>query len=140
MLGAEIAAFLAASPQSYGTVNTNIFYNAIPATPDVMISVMEYGGSPDEPNLGTGGGATRLEYPRFQIVTRGIRDDSDTPALKIIQIRATLVAVLNQSLVGGGPRYVGIDCLGPPEVLDVDDDFRVLWRCNFASMKIPSTS
>lgn len=136
MLGPEIAAYLAA--QGYGTVNVNGFYNIVPADPDVLFSVLEYGGEADEPDLGKGGATTRLEFARFQVLMRGIRDDSDGPALRSLNARVTLVAVVNQVL--SGVRYLGIDCLGPPNLLERDENFRVYWTVNYRAFKVPSTS
>ena len=136
MLGVEVTAYLAA--QGFGTVNVNLFYHDVPADPDVLISIMGYGGGHDEPNLGEGGTLTRLETIRFQAITRGIARDSDGPELKCINVRKALVAVLNQSL--SGVRYLGIDCLTPPSKLIVDENFRVYWAANFQAMKVPSTS
>jgi hypothetical protein len=137
MLGAEIAALLAAN--GFGSVNTSIFYNEMPPDPDMAIAVLEYfGGEVDEPTLGTGGTQTRLEFPHFQIVVRGVRDDNNGPALRAIRARTLLVAQLNVTL--SGVSYKAIDCLGPPFFLDKDENFRRYWVCNFRAWKEPSTS
>lgn len=137
MLSTEVATALVA--QGFGTLNTNMFYDTVPDNPDVVTSVLEYlSGLADEPNLGSGGTLTRLEYPRFQVITRGIQRDNDTPKLKLINIRAYLVSVVGINL--SGVRYVGIDCLGPPFFLKEDLNFRRYFACNFQAIKVPSTS
>jgi len=135
MLGFEIATYLAA--QGYGTVNTDIFYNFMPPTPDLAISVVQYGGLADEPDLGIDGRVTRLETIRFQTIVRGVRDDSNSSELIAIKVRRTLVAVLSQEL--SGTRYVSIEALAPPSRLRADDDGRVEWVTNFQVIKIPSS-
>lgn len=132
MTEAEIATFLAAS--GMGTLNTNVFYNEFPNDPDVALCVMGYGGNRDEPE----GPVTRLEFPRFQVMFRGIREDSDGPQLRALQGRTILVAVMDQML--SGVHYASIDCLGPPFPQGKDDQFRHVWSVNFEAMKDPSSS
>lgn len=138
MLGLELATFLAAAPQSMGTVNTTLFYNFVPPDPDVLIAVVEYGGEADEPDLGIDGTKTRYEFKRFQVIARGIQNDNDGPALKCQQAKNFLVSVLNASL--SGVRYVGIDCLTPPSPLMMDANFRHYWVSNMRAIKAPSPS
>lgn len=136
MLGVELATLLQTA--SFGTIDVNLFYNYMPPDPDVAMAVLQYPGQLDEPNLGEGGTLTRLEFPHFQLLTRGVRDDSNGPELRCVNGRKTLVAVINQSL--SGVRYVGIEALTPPSPLMRDDDGRVYWSCNFRAIKVPSPS
>lgn len=137
MLGFEIATLLATGMAGY-VVNTNLFYDMAPADPDAMLAVLPYGGLPDEPNLGTGGTVTRLETVRFQLVSRGAREDSQTPQLKLLQARVILVAVLNTTL--SGVKYVGIEALSPVAHVAQDPNLRYEWSENFQAIKEPSTS
>lgn len=137
MLGDEIATYLAS--KGYGTVNTSIFYDFMPpddGTLGQVICVMPYGGRPDEPDLGIDGGTTRLEYPRFQVIVRGVKDDNGNPKLKMEQIRKTLVAVLNVTL--SGIRYVSISALSPVNLLMRDVNQQAYWYANFEAIKVPS--
>lgn len=137
MLGFEIATLLATGMAGY-VVNTNLFYDAVPADPDTLLAVLPYGGLPDEPNLGTGGTLTRLETVRFQVLSRGAREDSQTPQLKLLQARVILVAVLNRTL--SGVHYIGIEALSPVAHFSQDANLRYEWSENFQVMKEPSTS
>lgn len=132
MTESEIATFLAAS--GMGTVNVNAFYDEFPPDPDVAFCVVGYGGNRDEPD----GQTTRLEFPRFQVMFRGVRDDSEGPKLRALQARVYLVSVLDRVL--SGVHYVSIDCLGPPFSQGKDDQFRYVWSLNFEAMKDPSPS
>jgi hypothetical protein len=134
MLGDEVAARLAA--QGLGTVNTDLFYNVMPDSPDVATAVLPYGGMPSEPDLGINGGVTRMEFPRFQLVTRGVRGDSEGPGQRLVLAVAAVVSVVNTNL--SGVRYASITALSPPTPLTTDDGFRVLWACNLQADKDPS--
>jgi hypothetical protein len=138
MLGPEITAYLAAAPWSLGVVDTSLFYDEVPPDPDTMISIVQYGAEPDEPDLGIDGTKTRYETLRFQAVTRGAARDSNASQLLCINTRKALVAVVNRTL--SGVYYIGIDCIMAPAKIDIDANFRVYWAASFRVMKVPSTS
>lgn len=138
MLGSELATFLAGYTPSFGAVNTTLFYNDVPGDPDALISILEYSGEADEPDLGIDGTKTRYETKRFQLYVRGIRGDSNGPELICTKAKAALVTILNTTI--SGVRYVGVDCLTPPSKLMADDNLRAIWICNMRAIKAPSTS
>lgn len=117
---------------SFGTVNVDLFYDHFPPDPDVATCVMGYSGAPDEPD----GQDIRLEFPRFQVMTRGVRGDSNGPKLRALQVRAYLVRVVDQPI--GGVHYASISSLGPPFAQGEDEQFRHVWSVNFEIMKDPS--
>lgn len=137
MLGDEVANYLVS--KGFGTLNSNVFYDFLPpddGTIGLCLVVIPYGGRPDEPDLGINGGTTRLEYPRFQVIVRGVKDDNTGPKTQMENIRKALVAVLSQTL--NGIRYVSISALTPVLPLMRDANQQVYWYCNFEAIKSPS--
>lgn len=132
----ELTTYLAT--QGIGTAGTNLFYGILPDTPDALVTLFEYGGFPNEPDLGTGGTTTRFEYPRIQMLCRGVKDDYDGPRLKAQQVVAALTAVVNTTL--SGIYYISVIPLQAPFFLRRDENFRVEFACNFQVSKGNSAS
>lgn len=134
MVLVECTTYLAT--QSIGTVGTNLFYGILPDTPDACVTLFEYGGMPNEPNMGTG--TTRLVFPRIQAVARGIKDDYDGPRVKIQDVVTAFTLIANQNL--SGIKYLAILALSDPFFLRRDDNFRVEFVCNFQVTKAYSAT
>lgn len=134
MLLPELATYLQSA--GIGTLGTDLFYGRVPASPDVCTVLMEYGGLPIEPDLGTP--TIRLEFPRVQVLTRGLKDDYDTPRLKAQAVLVALTAIVNQSL--SGVAYKVAAALQSPFFLRRDQNDRVEIACNYQVMKAPSVS
>lgn len=132
MVLAELTALL--ESQGYGTQGTDVFYGLVPPNPDSVTSLMEYGGLPSEPKLGTG--VLRLTFPHIQALVRGVRDDYDTPRAKIVTLVNIFVSIVNANV--GGVRYLAIEPLQDPFLLRRDDNFRCEFVCNFKVTKEPS--
>lgn len=130
MVLAELATLIAASGLGL-TSGTNLFYGILPPDPDVLLTMFEYGGQPNEPNLGRG--TTRLVFPRVQVLARGIKDDYDGPRLVLQNIVTLFTAVVNQNVTG--IRYLAIEPLQDPFPLRRDDNFRIEIVCNFKITK-----
>ena len=101
MLLTELAAYLQA--QGIGTQGVSLFYGTMPETDPtdsspVTVVLYEYGGTMNEPDLGTGN--TRLEFPSVQIVCRGLANDYNSPRQKATDIVTALTKVINQTLSG----------------------------------------
>lgn len=138
MLLSEVCTYLAT--QGIGTSGTNLFYGPMQEQyPDAVVVVEEYGGFPDEPNLGDGGPtsgqATRLEYPAFRVLCRGTRDDYDGPRAKAVLAKAALMKVVNETM--SSCQYLGFD-VGPLIPLRPDSNFRHSITFNVHTMKEPS--
>ena len=134
MVLAELVTYLAA--QGVGTSGTNLFYGFVPPDPDAMVTLFEYGGQPNEPDLGTVN--TRLVFPRVQALARGVRDDYDGPRLKIQDVVTALTKILNQSL--SSVAYKAVEPLSDPFFLRRDENFRLEFVCNFKVTKAYSSS
>lgn len=110
---------------------TNMFYNLMPPDPDVALVLYEYGGSPNEPNMGKG--TTNLVFPRIQARTRGVRDDQITPRANLQAIVTLFTAVVNVSI--GGIPYLAIEPLSDPQFLARDENWRYEFIVNFKVTK-----
>lgn len=113
---------------------TTLFYGVLPETPDAAVALYEYGGLPVEPALGQG--VINLEFPTIQAVTRGIANDYDSPRLKIQNVVTAFALIANQNL--SGTSYKAIIAKQSPFFFRRDDNFRVLFACNFQITKVYS--
>lgn len=130
MVTAEIATYLVG--QGLGlTSGTNLFRGKLPDTPDICVVVYEYGGMPNEPEMG--GTTVRLEFPSIQIVTRGVKDEYDAPRLLAQQVMAALTKIGGQTL--SGVVYGCVMAKQPPFPLGWDDNFRMRFACNYHVQK-----
>jgi hypothetical protein len=119
----DLVTYLAA--QSLGTVGTTIFKVELPATPDTCLAVIPYGGLPPQHTFGTD---HAIRKPRFQVVCRGARDDSQAPLAKAQLVYAAL-HLTNQTL--SGTRYLRCEAIDEPRPLMQDDNGRWLVTCNY---------
>lgn len=127
----DIAAYLAA--QGLGTVATDIFYSLLPDSPDLCTAIFEYAGRPGE--YGGGTGAATIEYPRFQVVTRGLTDNAAESRIQAVYAALELVSM---ETIGGG-FYHAIRALGRPAMHPSgrDENNRYRCLCNFEATKGP---
>ncbi len=132
MVLVELQTFLAAAGLGL-TADTNLFYGILPDTPDVCATINLYPGRPIEPNLGSGGGGVRLEYPRIQVVCRGTVDNLTAPTLLATQIMAALTGIVNQTL--SGVFYLAVEAQQTPFPMRRDDNHRVEVACNYQVTK-----
>lgn len=135
MVLAELTAYLVT--QSIGVSGTTLFYGKMPTDPDVLVSLFEYGGLMNEPELG-GAGTTRLEFPRIQAVSRGISNDYDSPRLVMQNIITAFTKIANVTL--SGIQYKAVQALQPAFFLMRDGNNRVLFACNFQVTKAYSST
>lgn len=140
MLLDEVSSFLVAQNVFTGVGTgggaTPLFTGKIMAAPDVAGFLFEYGGKSPEFDLGRGG--IRLEFPRIQLVCRGVRDDYSGPRLLAQTAFIQLSAVVNQNL--SGVRYLTIDAMQTPFFLRRDDNDRIEIVCNYTVMKVSTAS
>jgi hypothetical protein len=124
MTEAEVVTYLAS--QGGGTAGVDIWYGSMLETyPDVVTLVQVTGGLPDEPDMGdeaASGSKTRLEFPRLQILYRGIRDDYTGPRTRAESGRVAMMKIVNTTL--SGVRYLSAEPLGPPYKIRQDENFR----------------
>jgi hypothetical protein len=126
----EITEYL--SFNGVGSMGVDLFYGAMKESyPSSVIIVQIYGGIQDEPSLGDStsfGRAIRLEYPRIQILCRGVRDDTTGPYQRAVNARDALVRISNQVLKG--VKYLAVEPLQPPFRLRSDENFREHYAFN----------
>lgn len=133
----EIAAHLAAAPDSVGTVGQTIHKGTLPEpepnqTVGTMVAVYEYGGGP--PNGGFSNPGLRDEMPGVQVVVRGgTPRDYNTPRTVAETIYKKLAKV--QATTLSGTRYRMIKPQQSPFLLERDGNGRVKIACNFMCEK-----
>lgn len=118
-----------AEAQSIGTRSVNLFYGITPEDPDALVTFFEYGGLPNEPNLGKQ--TINLEFPSVQCVVRGLPNDYDTPRQKIQDVVTAFAKVANQSIAVSGIQYKAIMAKQPPFFFKRDANFRIYFIVNF---------
>lgn len=141
MLLPDMITYLTGYTPSLGlTVQVNLFRGILRPAPDFGVWLMERGGLPDELDLGTG--LIRNEWPRLQVIVRGVEEDYDTPRLLAQQIRTALAKIgstgANSSI--NGVAYKAVMPLHAVEPLPQDDNLRWRFTCNFQVEKEYSTS
>lgn len=136
MILADVAEYL--ENQGIGTRATNLFYGILPESPDALVTMYEYAGMANEPKMGQG--VTSLEFPRIQLVTRGVKDDYDGPKLVGLNIVTVLAKVANMPISSSGVRYLSISHINGPQFFRRDDNFRILFSINFQVYKDYSTT
>jgi len=125
----ELVTYLAAD--GLGLVAaTNLFYGAMPATPDLVVVLYEY---PGMSSLAIGQNTISIEWPNIHVEVRGAQNDYATPRALLHSIVASFTKIGDQTL--SGTRYGGVIAKQPPFRLGQDDDNRYLFACNFQVMK-----
>lgn len=122
--------------QGIGSISAappTLYRSIVPEAPDVLVTLFEYGGLPNEPELGKG--TTRLEFPFVQAMARGVKDDSDGPRLVLQNVVTAFTKVMNQTIAPGGVVYKAIAAKQAPFFLRRDDNFRVEFVVNFEVIK-----
>ena len=128
----EVKAFL----DAIGTLGT-ITIGSMPASPDVMGTLYEYGGQGPERRFGVTG--VGYEKPAFQLVFRGVAFDYASPRTKAETAWRALAAVLPGATVSGATVYLHIDPQQSPFPTEPPDaNNRVRIGCNFYATKEPS--
>lgn len=134
MLLPEVTAFLAA--EGLGTVETDLFWAEMPATPDACGTVYEGGGS--GPEMGLGSSAVVVENPTVQIVFRGAPNDYSGPRAKAQLALAAMVGISVEQVLTG-TKYLIVRALQQPFPMGGKDENK-RWRiaCNYLIEKEPS--
>ena len=120
--------------QSLGA--SKLTYGVLEADPDVVVVLMQTPGQPSEPDLGTPN--MRMAFPNVVAYTRGVINDYDGPQLMMQKVITAFTKVVNQTLSGTG--YKAIEARSEPAFLRRDENFRVLFVCNFKVTKVYSTT
>jgi len=123
---AAIAAYLQTG--EFGTVGSTIFVDTKPATPDAVISVFGYAGSPGEHTHDTSGNAR----PGIQVWVRGTKDATGTARNTIESVYNYLDGLTNTSL--SGVYFEGIFANQSPEPMGKDENGRPEFAVNFSTI------
>ena len=108
-----------------------IFLGSLPATPDVCLSLIEYGGR--EPEAGFGVSGVAREWPRVQVVARGVANDYAGPRTLAEAAYKALAKVNTQTLTA--TYYYTVWPLQAPFLLQRDTNNRVQIAFNVECQK-----
>ena len=123
--------------QGVGTaLGTDVFTGYLPASPDVVVCLFEYGSLPVEPALGVDGTQIRYEYPRVQILTRGVKLDYAGPWAVNKSARKAMLKIQGSTL--SGVYYIAAIPESGPMFLRRDDNDRVEIVSNYQVEKAES--
>lgn len=107
----------------------------MPASPDIMGAIFEYGGQEAEGRFGIVG--IGYEKSSIQIMFRGIPNDYAGPMAKCRIAWANLAAVQPGTITGGSSNYLTIVPKQSPFSLGKDLNLRFEIVCNFDIKKEP---
>ena len=108
----------------FGTIGTNLFKGLLPLDPDNVVIVRAYGGLPSD--LVWNG-----EYPYIQITVRNRAYDAGQ--VESYDIYKALHGICEEVI--NGTRYLLIEALQVPFLLNIDKSERKVFTCNFSIMK-----
>lgn len=115
----------------------NITRGSMPATPDAIGTLYEYGGQPAERRFGVVG--MGYEKPAFQLVFRGAPGDYNGPRVKCETAIKALMAVQPGKITATSAIYLTIDPQQSPfPVQPADNNNRHYIGFNFYATKEPS--
>lgn len=129
MVLAELTTYLAS--QGIGVEATTLFYGYQPPDPDACVCLFEYGGLPNEPDMGKT--TVRLEFPRINVRVRGLENDYDGPRQKIQDVITAFTKIGNQTI--SGISYKAVMALQSATPLGRDGNGREEFSCNFQVTK-----
>lgn len=121
MLTRQIAQYLAAN--GIGTLDTNIFYESLPASPNAAVAVFSTGGFESANFMG-------YDDPTIQV---RVRDTSPTGAYnRISAIYNVLQGLKHTNLVSGGIRVISVTAIqSSPENIGKDEQGRLEYTQNY---------
>ena len=113
------------------TLGTDLFLGLIPDTPSNCVSVFENGGVAPDFTMGTNN-LPQLERPELQFIVR----NSSYSAGRIIAdtLYRTITQISNQTI--NSVRYLRLQPISNPSVMDRDANRRVLFTCNFYVVRV----
>lgn len=138
MIPQDLVGFLALN--NIGTESVDLFYGDLKEFyPDKVTVIRPSGGLATEPNMGDGGAtsgrAARVEFPSFQILCRGARDQFDDTFNRAVAAYNAFLTVVNQTI--GSGYYQEIAPMQYPFELPVDATFRPRVAFNVHIMESP---
>ena len=131
MLLDELCAYLEAEPTSSLVQGTDLYQNAMPATPGDAVSLAEYSGMGPLFRQSDAASGPTCERPQVQLIVRNT--DHDTARALMRTLWVWLGAVTNDTL--SGTYYQSIRAMQSPFLLRRDDNERWLFAANFHVIK-----
>lgn len=108
-----------------------------PGQPDTVVALFATSGlEPDHTMGGGGGGSALLVNPGLQVLARGPRDDRKTARDLAHQVKGKLDGLTNVTL--SGCRYVSVFAVNEPHLVELDENRRPVYACDFTISKEPS--
>lgn len=117
----------------HGVLATTLFEGLLPKSPDVCRSVVATGGAPTVRHFG----GVAYEVRRYQVF---VRDTTYAAAESRAELmHTTFDAIANLSLPAVTPtaRYLTVDALQPPYLLERDENDRVVMSFNIEAWRHP---
>ena len=111
-----------------------LFYDRLPDTPDYCMALIETGGT--APDMGYGIAGIQFEKPGVQMVTRGVKDDAQTPRTLIQSGFSKFSEIRAEAL--SGTTYLTVLPSQSPFSLTPDEKGRPRFSVNFAIDKEPT--
>lgn len=127
--GSELVALLVAN--NLGVWKTDLFLNSMPDTPDACCALDLTSGAPPKGGFGVIG--ILHESPSVRVRVRGPKYDSETPRIRIERVYRLFPTVMGTSL--SGTKYLSLQPLQPPFILEEDGFHRVTWTFNALAEK-----
>jgi Bacteriophage minor capsid protein len=128
----ELVTYLTTSPNNFGPITMG----SMPATPNTMGAIYEYGGS--QAMAGFGYPGVQHENPSVQLVFRGEPGDYLAPRQKAEAAYRAMAQI--QAKVLSGTKYLFVSPNQSPFLLTRDENDCVLIACNFSVTKELSAS
>lgn len=113
------------------TLGTNFFYSMIPETTSNCVALYENSGAPPNFTMGSNN-LPILERPQIQILVRN-SSYSDGRAI-IEEAYRILTAIANQVI--NGNRYLRVEAVSVPALLERDSNRRSVFTCNFDVVRV----
>jgi len=112
-------------------VTTAIYRGRQPSDPSTVVTIYETGGSPPVHGMGGSPGTALAEQPSIQVVTRST---SYSTARTTADQCFDLLDGLYQTTING-TRYLYVEALQSPFMLERDDQERTRIACNYRIVK-----
>lgn len=119
----ELATYLGAVSPTLGV----IFKRKMPATPDAVLVISEYGGLPPEHQIGFN--TFKYEHIGIQIRSRGAAGETVEPRIRIQKVLKEMGKI--QGIALSGTLYRFVTAQQSPFILEEDTNKRTVYAVNF---------
>lgn len=116
------------------TLGTNLFYSLMPETVDNVVALYENTGAPPNFTMGSTN-LPQMERPQVQALVRNSTYSAGRTVCE--NVYRVLTAIANQTI--NGNRYLRVEALGMPALLERDASKRVVFTMNFDVVRLLAT-